>query len=492
MYASFYKNLGKKVLSVDSNRADFGNYFSRFNQFGFSMSYAPDGKTALDMLSRSEFDAIVSDLSLPDMSGKDFFLESSKFRRRGKVSFIYLASKPKKEEVKELVWLGADAFIRKEDLARPKYKGGLAYAIEDLERRKLARSFDIAEVLFIGDRKDKKMNECIQLLNEARQPVYFHQMKPEHYMLTSDAVKNYISLLNDDPTSVDEELGIENVLKTIAKNSVRVVVLADESPVLGQTIKMFFPYVSVMSDLFNRKTPRMIIESVREKKAEWSLKKNSMRNKSKSDLVIVGGPSGGGKTTIGDIAVHEMEPTSRLIKRDCGRDPRLFEPNGKDKNFRPDPDIRKGCVFYCTHKDGSLIGVQKSELDRAHLTRTTGSIPLPSPEAIDSASRALTEEGYTEQKRVIIKARPKYLEDRLEERGGWDPVTGEWVRNLVDPKKVKEDYRQYDDPNLKPDLVIDTITSRNYIHYLLTAKRFADYLHQIRFGKSIDSVAKEF
>ena len=62
----------KKILVVEDNRSMREMLCSILGEKGYAVSAAPDVATALLLLRKEPFAAIVSDLQLPDMDGLTF------------------------------------------------------------------------------------------------------------------------------------------------------------------------------------------------------------------------------------------------------------------------------------------------------------------------------------------------------------------------------------------------------------------------------------
>ncbi len=60
---------GKSVLLVDDERDFIDALSSRLERRGFKMSVAYDGPSAIELVGKSTFDAVILDLVMPGMSG---------------------------------------------------------------------------------------------------------------------------------------------------------------------------------------------------------------------------------------------------------------------------------------------------------------------------------------------------------------------------------------------------------------------------------------
>ncbi len=98
----------------------------------------------LELLERSDFDAIVSDYQMPEMSGLEF-LRIVREELDSDIPFIILTGKGREEVAMEALNLGADRYLEKKGDPKSQY-GVLAKAIvQEVERHKAEKAFEKSE-----------------------------------------------------------------------------------------------------------------------------------------------------------------------------------------------------------------------------------------------------------------------------------------------------------------------------------------------------------
>ena len=101
----------KRVLVVDDER-DMVRVISDFlKNFGYEVSFAIDGHSALDIMHKLPVDAVVSDISMPGMDGFQLMMEIK--NRWPGTPVILMTGLSVKEAEKLAFSKGADAFIAK-------------------------------------------------------------------------------------------------------------------------------------------------------------------------------------------------------------------------------------------------------------------------------------------------------------------------------------------------------------------------------------------
>ena len=102
---------GKKALVVDDDRVARRVHAKILEKLGFKVTTAPEAETGLIITSKQSFDLILSDLSMPGMSGIDFLREA---RSRGlKCPFLILTAMGSVPRAVEAIKLGAFEFLQK-------------------------------------------------------------------------------------------------------------------------------------------------------------------------------------------------------------------------------------------------------------------------------------------------------------------------------------------------------------------------------------------
>ncbi len=101
----------KRVLVVDDER-DMVRVISDFlKNFGYEVSFAIAGHSALDIMDKLPVDAVVSDISMPGMDGFQLMMEIK--NRWPGTPVILMTGLSVKESEKLAFSKGADAFIAK-------------------------------------------------------------------------------------------------------------------------------------------------------------------------------------------------------------------------------------------------------------------------------------------------------------------------------------------------------------------------------------------
>lgn len=80
---------------------------------GFSVAAARDGREAVEMATRDNFDLILMDVRMPHMTGYEACRELKRRPEFGDVPIILLSAKGQKQEIQEGVAAGASAYILK-------------------------------------------------------------------------------------------------------------------------------------------------------------------------------------------------------------------------------------------------------------------------------------------------------------------------------------------------------------------------------------------
>lgn len=98
-----------RVLVVEDDAAVAETVCDVLEEHGFTVTCAPHGRAAFEVLLRASFDAVLTDVSMPRMDGRKLVLA---IRRRGMaVPVILLSARP------DTPWLfdrlGADGFLMK-------------------------------------------------------------------------------------------------------------------------------------------------------------------------------------------------------------------------------------------------------------------------------------------------------------------------------------------------------------------------------------------
>jgi CheY-like chemotaxis protein len=92
---------GKRLLVVEDNPAEAHVIGFVLRQAGYDVTVASDGRTAWDLLNGEEFDLVVSDFTMPGMTGGELCARMRKDGRLIEIPFILLTARAL--ELKSLV-----------------------------------------------------------------------------------------------------------------------------------------------------------------------------------------------------------------------------------------------------------------------------------------------------------------------------------------------------------------------------------------------------
>lgn len=103
-----------KILVVDDFQTMRRIVINLLKQLGFSnVAEASDGKIALDKVMSDNFDLIISDWNMPNMSGLEFLKHLRADENKKKIPFIMVTAEGKKENVIAAVHAGVSNYIVK-------------------------------------------------------------------------------------------------------------------------------------------------------------------------------------------------------------------------------------------------------------------------------------------------------------------------------------------------------------------------------------------
>jgi DNA-binding NtrC family response regulator len=99
------------ILLVDDDQ-EFSKAMKRmFEKSGYAITLAGDGEEALEKLSDTSFDLIISDLRMPNVDGTEFMKEVS--RRKLPIPIIFLTAYGEVESYMDVMNLGAFEYVHK-------------------------------------------------------------------------------------------------------------------------------------------------------------------------------------------------------------------------------------------------------------------------------------------------------------------------------------------------------------------------------------------
>lgn len=118
------KERNTAILIVDSIKVVRDLLKGTLKQLGFKdMDEAENGKRALQMLREEDFDLVVTDLRMPDMTGLDLLKEIKGDPALKHIPVVILTSEAKKEYILESIRSGASDYILK------------PFTLEDMRKR---------------------------------------------------------------------------------------------------------------------------------------------------------------------------------------------------------------------------------------------------------------------------------------------------------------------------------------------------------------------
>ena len=103
-----------KILVVDDNRDIIKLLTKVFSVKGHEIRTATNGKEGLELIKNEEWDTILLDIAMPELSGLDVIddLEKNNLLKK-KIIWIFSAASITDDEIKELVERGVAGIIRK-------------------------------------------------------------------------------------------------------------------------------------------------------------------------------------------------------------------------------------------------------------------------------------------------------------------------------------------------------------------------------------------
>ena len=86
-------NEGKRLLVVEDNPAEAHVIGFVLRQDGYDVTVVSDGRTAWDLLNSEEFDLVVSDFTMPGMTGGELCARMRKDGRLSEIPVIFLTAR---------------------------------------------------------------------------------------------------------------------------------------------------------------------------------------------------------------------------------------------------------------------------------------------------------------------------------------------------------------------------------------------------------------
>jgi len=103
----------KKILIVDDEKNIVRIIKFMLEREGYKISTAFDGIEALNIVRREQFDLIILDIMMPNLSGEDFLRIRKSDKNLNKIKVIMLTAKKTEETKNECIELGCDEFFNK-------------------------------------------------------------------------------------------------------------------------------------------------------------------------------------------------------------------------------------------------------------------------------------------------------------------------------------------------------------------------------------------
>jgi two-component system sensor histidine kinase/response regulator len=164
------------ILMVDDNPKNLQLLGSTLRNDGYQLEFATSGPTALAWVDKKQFDLILLDIMMPDMSGFEVCAQLRKNKKMDDVPVIFLTAKTEKESIVQGFKLGAQDYVTKpfdtsELLARVRTHLELRYNKEQLKNINLILEDKVKErtnELRIANEHLQKANEDLILLDNAK------------------------------------------------------------------------------------------------------------------------------------------------------------------------------------------------------------------------------------------------------------------------------------------------------------------------------------
>ncbi len=148
---------GARILAVDDNATVRATIAARLGSKGYVVTTASGGEEGLRLLAQREFDLVVLDIHMPDLSGEAVLREIRRKRAPTQLPVIMLTANDETEEIVRTFDLGANDYVIKPGeitvlaaridthLALKTTSDALREAHHDLERKVLHRTVELQE-----------------------------------------------------------------------------------------------------------------------------------------------------------------------------------------------------------------------------------------------------------------------------------------------------------------------------------------------------------
>lgn len=103
----------KKIIIVEDENFLVDMYKLKFEQAGFDVLTAENGKRGLELSLKEKPDLILLDIVLPEMDGFEVLAELKKNKQTKDIPVLIFSNLGQKEEIEKGIKLGADAYVVK-------------------------------------------------------------------------------------------------------------------------------------------------------------------------------------------------------------------------------------------------------------------------------------------------------------------------------------------------------------------------------------------
>ncbi len=104
-----------KILLVDDDSFLRDMYATKFIESGDDVQTAKNGIEALEMLSKSKFDVVLTDIFMLGMDGMELLSEIQKRKIQPDCKYIVLSNNGEESDIEEATKAGADGYIIKSE-----------------------------------------------------------------------------------------------------------------------------------------------------------------------------------------------------------------------------------------------------------------------------------------------------------------------------------------------------------------------------------------
>jgi CheY-like chemotaxis protein len=101
-----------KILIIDSCKKDMDSLYALLNGEGYRVSCSGSGYEGIHQVKQENFNLIITDLSMPDINGKNLILQL-KNAAKNKIPLLILSEQAEIEDIEEFFQQGVDDYIVK-------------------------------------------------------------------------------------------------------------------------------------------------------------------------------------------------------------------------------------------------------------------------------------------------------------------------------------------------------------------------------------------